>query len=251
VEGQAPINLHTGNMIDVLSSHGFMVALRPVIRCVAVLSIATAVIGSTRETPVLLAAETPRLVLNLHFTSSDALSITSRGALVKEAESIWKTGPVRLRWLRESTEAADGPTLRVLVVARPAPRTAEYSPWTVAELQRLEDSRAIAIASTIGARRIVDEGRRELLTEPAALHDHRLGVVLGRAVSHEIGHYLLDTNTHARQGLMRARIDAREFADLRSGSFRLDHLAEAHLAMLATRGTLSPETLTGFSYPAR
>jgi hypothetical protein len=116
---------------------------------------------------------------------------------------------------------------------------------------RLGGSRATAIASTIGARRIIDEGRRELLQEPSAMEDYRLGLVLGRAVSHEIGHYLLQTNTHATRGLMRARIDAREFADLRSGTFRLDHEAEAHLAILAAKGTLSPEAMSPFSYPAR
>ena len=80
------------------------------------------------------------------------------------------------------------------------------------------------------------------------LLDHRLGVVLGRAVAHEIGHYMLRTNTHATRGLMRARIASREFADLRSGSFRLDRAAEAYLATLAARGT-SLETVT-FSYPS-
>jgi len=38
----------------------------------------------------------------------------------------------------------------------------------------------------------------------------------------EMGHYLLNTSSHARRGLMRARIDARDFADLRSGAFFLD-----------------------------
>jgi hypothetical protein len=73
----------------------------------------------------------------------------------------------------------------------------------------------------------------ELLAEPTAMQDQRLGLVLGRAVSYEIGHYLLQTSTHATRGLMRARIDAREFADLRSGTFRLDRAAEAHMATIA------------------
>jgi hypothetical protein len=34
---------------------------------------------------------------------------------------------------------------------------------------------------------------------------------------------------------MRATIDAREFADLRSGAFRLDLESQAHLAALASR----------------
>ena len=227
-----------------------MRAVRPLISCVALLSIVAGANGRTPDSSVLLASETPSLVLNLHFTSSDSLSLASRRALMAEAESIWKLGHVRLNWLRESTEAEPGATLRVLVLARPVPRGPENSPWTVAELLRLGGSQATAIASTIGARRIVDESRRELLQEPAALEDYRLGLVLGRAVSHEIGHYLLQTNTHATKGLMRARIEAREFADLRSGSFRLDHAAEAHMEILAAKGTLATE-VSPFSYSAR
>jgi hypothetical protein len=226
-----------------------MFTVRPLVPCVALLSIVAGATGQTPDSPALVAAEAPSLVLNLHFISSDSLSIASRRALMAEAESIWKLGHVRLKWLRESTETGEGATLRVLVVARPIPRAAEYSPWTVAELLRLGGSRATAIASTIGARRIIGESRR-LLQEPIALEEYRLGVVLGRAVSHEIGHYLLRTNTHATRGLMRARIDAREFADLRSGNFHLDRAAEAHLALMAARGTIFQETMTGFSYPA-
>jgi hypothetical protein len=78
--------------------------------------------------------------------------------------------------------------------------------------------------------------------------------VLGRAVAHEIGHYLLGP-AHASSGLMRANIDAQEFADVRSRSFLLDNPAQAYLARLAT----SPATLASappsqaqlFSYSSR
>ena len=62
---------------------------------------------------------------------------------------------------------------------------------------RLNGTQATAIASTIGARRIVDESRWELLAEPTPMLEQRLGLVLVRAVSHEIGHYwgvFLDTS---------------------------------------------------------
>jgi len=232
----------------VLTSRTQMTAVRPVIACMAALLAVTGAVSGTPE-PVLLASEPPSLVLNLHFIATDGLSAASRSALMSEAESIWKVGHIRLKWLRESTEPEEGATLRVLVVARPV-ATSEYAPWTVAELLRSKGSDPVAIASTIGARRIVDESRRLPSLESRALYDYRLGVVLGRAVAHEIGHYLLQTNTHARHGLMRARIDAREFADLRSGSFRLDEAAETHLATLVAKGTLSPEAMAGFSYPA-
>ena len=227
-----------------------MSAVRLLAGCLALLSIVAGATGRAPDSAVLLASEQPSLVLNLHFTASDSLPIASRHALMAEAESIWKNGHVRLKWLRESTEADAGDILRVLVVARPVPKTSEYAAWTVAELLRLSGTQATAIASTIGARRILDQSRWELIAEPTAMQDQRLGLVLGRAVSHEIGHYLLQTNTHATRGLMRARIDAREFADLRSGTFGLDRAAEAHMATIAAKGALSSEISPGFSYPA-
>jgi len=224
-----------------------MQTLRPLVGYIAALSIITGVVISTPDAGVALASDSPDLVLNLHFTSTDGLPAESRRALMAEAESIWKLGHIRLKWLRESTEADEGDTLRVLVMARPV-ATSAHSQWTVGELLRSEGFRPIAIASTIGARRIIDESQWDQLLAPATLLDYRLGVVLGRAVAHEIGHYMLRTNTHATRGLMRARIASREFADLRSGSFRLDQAAEAYLAALAARG--APLDTVTFSYPS-
>ena len=85
----------------------------------------------------------------------------------------------------------DRDVLRVLVVRRPMPKTAELSAWTIAELLRLNGAQAVAIAPTIGARRIVNESGWVLLAEPLAMQEQRLGLVFGRAVSHQIGHHLL------------------------------------------------------------
>jgi hypothetical protein len=65
--------------------------------------------------------------------------------------------------------------------------------------------------------------------ELIAVDERRLGIVLGRALAHEIGHYLLDTETHARIGLMRPHFSADEFSDLRDGTFALDAAAAAWL----------------------
>ena len=228
-----------------------MSAVRRLVGCVAAFGIIAGTVGLSGGSAPLHASEPPGLTVNLYLTTSDQLSTSSRSVLMAETESIWTSGHVRLKWLRESTVADEGITLRVLVVARPVARS-EYAPWTVAELVRPQGSAAVAIASTIGAHRIVEEGRwQPPILEFPGMYDRRLGVVLGRAVAHEIGHYLLQTNTHARRGLMRARIEAREFADLRSGSFRLDKAAEAYLSSVAARGAISLETMTGFSYAAR
>ena len=181
----------------------------------------------------------PTAILKLRLAISNELPGVSRKALVNEAESIWRDAGVQLRWLGGDTSSETGPVLKILVTYR-AVVTNEGHQWAVGELLRFEDSTAIAMASIPAALRIVEESQGLRLVDLPAARQYTLGIVLGRAVAHEIGHYLLDTNTHAPHGLMRASIDAREFANLRTGTFRLDRVAMAHLA--ASPGT-------EFSYP--
>jgi hypothetical protein len=203
---------------------------------VALVMFVTVALHAPRETALVASSVAPGRELALQLTSTQALPPRSVSALMTEATSIWKESRVALHWLSTGAETRPD-VLRVLVKAGLVP-SGELSPWTVGELVRMEDSRALAIASITGARRIVEQSRFKV-DDPPAVSERRLGVVLGRAIAHEIGHYLLQTNTHAAQGLMRARIDAREFADLRNGSFRLDAASQSHLERLTTRGAIS------------
>jgi hypothetical protein len=179
----------------------------------------------------------PGTVVNLRLTTSSELSGVSQRALVNEAEAIWRDANVRLRWVTDNMSPEQERPLRILVIRRVVSASNKHS-WPVGELLRFQDSSAVATASITSALRIIQgDPERDMLDLPA-MHQYQLGVVLGRAVAHEIGHYLLESNWHARYGLMRAAIDAREFADLRTGSFRLDRESQAHLAAraLALRG---------------
>ena len=98
--------------------------------------------------------------------------------------------------------------------------------FVLGELFRIEDAYAVALVSLGDARTISVRLQRAL--RPLNV-DERVGIILGRAAAHEIGHYLLRTSTHARQGLMRARITDREFADPRANGFDLDSEAVAWL----------------------
>jgi hypothetical protein len=171
----------------------------------------------------------PPALLNLRLTTSNELSGVSRRALINETESIWRDANVQLRWITGVTKPDAGRPLRILVTRRAVDGANSHS-WPVAELLRFEDSSAIAMASISAALRIVNEHPERQLLDIPAMRQYKLGVVLGRAVAHEIGHYLLDSNSHSSYGLMRASIDAREFADLRNGAFRLDSQSQAYLA---------------------
>jgi len=198
-------------------------------RGVIVLGIVLGFCGTVPHAAEKVDAESPT-VLSVRFTTSNELSAVSQRALINETESIWRDARVQLRWIRDNSTDEDRP-LRIVVARRVAAVTDNR--WPVAELLRFEDHSAIALASITAALRIVEERPELPLVDLPTMRQYKLGVVLGRAVAHEIGHYLLQSNAHSPYGLMRASIDAREFADLRTGAFRLDRESQAYLAARA------------------
>ena len=141
-----------------------------------------------------------------------------------EAAAIWQQAGVRLRWgsAAESAPPADA-GLRVLVVAHDSAPGDRVQEWHAGRLIIDQDDRFVAVASLAAAERML-----EVLTavnEPIRLRERRLGLILGRVVAHELGHFLLSSATHGRRGLMRASINAEDLADLRSGGFFLDAAA--------------------------
>ena len=226
-------------------------------RCLGCVALFLLVAGTSRlgrGAEVLLASARPELTLNITLMSTQELAAWCAGALVAETNAIWWESHLSLRW--RTIDLYDPPpepeiagSLKVLLMAREVPNAGGPANFPVGELVQAEGTRPLATASITGARRIVEEAQRfQLLRRPNAF-EHRLGVVLGRAVAHEIGHYLLRTKTHAQKGLMRAAIDAQEFADPKSRAFRLDPAARAHMAALAARGPLVESSLSPFSYP--
>src|SRR5688572_21428398 len=172
-------------------------------------------------------ARTPEPSLGVILTTAPDVTPEARTALITEATRIWEKAGVRLEWMLPSGPTPPAfDTLRVLAVRRPAWQTRPRSNSVVlGELLRVNESRAIAMVSLAEAVRIVSR----LRLEAPGLNDQRIGLVLGRASAHEIGHYLLDTATHAAEGLMRARYNQLEVADPRSAAFDLDEQACAWL----------------------
>ena len=168
--------------------------------------------------------------LNVLLTTVPNLSATARRAMIAEAAEIWSRQGITLDWLTATAAAPVASNrLRVLVVqSRPADSSARQS-FAVGELVRASNSHPVALISIESAQRLVDSLRGRAGYQLIQLDERRLGIVLGRALAHEIGHYLLGTHTHARSGLMRPQFDAHEFTDLREGGFALDPDAAAWL----------------------
>lgn len=186
----------------------------------------------------------PSLTLGVRLAAAATLPVLAKRSLMREVEAIWCREGITVRWLAAGdVDLAGGRSARVVVVSWPVAAAArDGHTWPIGELRATDSGSSLALVSMWAARRAIEaSGTPE---EPGTRADHRLGVVLGRAVSHELGHQLLG-NLHARQGLMRAQIPVTEFADLRWGGFELDRTSAARIRrLLADTPALSTRVQT-------
>jgi hypothetical protein len=159
------------------------------------------------------AVRVARTTLTLHLVDRAGLSRGTREELMREAPVPWREAGVEVRWAIDEGAATGGPEDLYVIVTRDVdagPRGAgrplarplasilfvDGQPTTqvqayVAEVERL--------AATVR----VDD--KPWLEHPRFLRERLIGRVLGRAVAHEVGHYLFASASHAPGGLMRAR----------------------------------------------
>src|SRR5262249_49501118 len=150
--------------------------------CVVLVAVACSVgVVSASTTPATELAVRVRLIV------AEDLPSNTQTVLRREAETIWRREGVLLEWLTPGDDnVSTRPVLRVLV-GRLLTRARTGEAWPVGELLPGQSGDRLAIASITAAERVLATAGRD---EPDALMAHRLGLVLGRTVAHEIGHYL-------------------------------------------------------------
>ena len=176
--------------------------------------------------------------LHVLLTVAPQLSPASRSELMTEATALWKKAGVRLVWLTASDGSIPlASMLRVLVTQKRSVAAAPEPPRksVLGELVSFGRPGALAIVSIDRAEGLVTAARRPDVVREWR-HNDRLGLVLGRVVAHEIGHYLLNTRTHTPSGLMRATFEGAELVDHRSDTFDLDAGTTARLLERVGRG---------------
>jgi hypothetical protein len=173
----------------------------------------------------------PLTRIEVLLTVAPTVGAVVRAAMLEEAAAIWRQHDVVIDWLPPSETRPTAPNrLRALVVERRATPMRVDGTFPIGELVRPSKSHPVALISIERAEWLVASARSgAAANEMPAVAERRLGIVLGRALAHEIGHFLLGTHTHARRGLMRPHFDAAEFTDLRDGLFSLDRDAAAWL----------------------
>lgn len=177
----------------------------------------------------------PSNVQYVLLTIAPELPPVSRAALVAEAEALWARAGVRLVWRNGADRGVETDrALRVLVIPRPA-SSPSRSDYALGELLSFGPPNALAVVSIDRVQALVN-GSHASSTMPPSLQATRTGIVLGRAVAHEIGHYLLNSRSHTDKGLMRASFDVRELLDRRSGLFELDDDSRAWIQQRIAHG---------------
>ena len=190
----------------------------PCVGLVTVLATGPAVLNAERV------ADDVRGAIDVLLTTAPGLSASARASMIDEASMIWRQHGVEIRWLPPAAvRPIASNRLRVLIVQKRLSVDSTAEPVAIGELVQPATGHPVALISIEGAQQLMSSVRGRAGYALIAVDERRLSMVLGRALAHEIGHYLLGTRTHARKGLMRPNFNALEFTDVRSGTFELDH----------------------------
>ena len=186
---------------------------------------------------------TPPLVVGVTVVSD--ISATQVTRVLKEAADIWRAAGVDVVWQRDSGTVAARPSVRVTIGNWRGKGMAEDKSmplgWIVftdgAPEHEVYVSYTNAVALLDLSRGAVSPPTRMPLAERETL----LGRGMGRAVAHELGHFLLASSAHSARGLMQAKRTATEFFS--TDRSRFDVAPRERAAIVA--GLLPPTSIAG------
>jgi hypothetical protein len=155
-------------------------------------------------------------------------------ATLHEADAVWRAAGFKFLWERGTTAA--NATLRVVIGGGASPVTRKMPlAWIGFEEDR---PTSLIYVSHTNALAFMENSRETVgVTDamPALQRETYLARAMGRALAHEIGHYLLASRTHAAKGLMMATHSSAEFFSTeRGGAFAI---AAAERKQMAARFT--------------
>jgi hypothetical protein len=165
-------------------------------------------------------------------TGNDSLSIAQ-----KEASRIWSRADVTLRWVEGSqlpymSSRSEWVVVRCATGAEPAPSDADRV-LAIAAIRFLNAKPTNTImvslrnATTLLEREAPES--RDHRGRFVAFRETKLGRMLGRAVAHEIGHFLSQSGNHTSSGLMRASHTVAALTGTSLSAFKVDDAARGLL----------------------
>ena len=209
----------------------------------------------------------PPMVITVHAASTISSNLLT--FMLREADEIWRRAGITFVW--QVTPLPTAPYLRAIALA-------PYRPSTVRVIVDDEIGRRAESGVPIGWVIFDDphapepdlhvsraNARRLLATAPSVVgrldemprlqEEILLGRAMGRALAHEMGHYLLASKAHTGRGVMQATLSAWEFfsaahADLGLGPAERNAAAERIAATATGRVARAQESVTGRPSPA-
>jgi len=151
------------------------------------------------------ASATGRLKIDVRFEGVK-LPAAGEAAAAEEVRTIWAPYGVDIRVVAHAAGAArpDAIPLRVTLVDRGDPRLPTETLGSIDFHDGTPEPSIVlypASTSELVSWALIGHAHEW----PAAMHDRLFGRVLGRALAHEIGHFLLRRQGHSPKGLMRAQ----------------------------------------------
>lgn len=155
----------------------------------------------------------------------------------EEAEQVWTVRGVPLCWRDSQNACAEAASTLHVRVAEDVPSAGPDGRRTLGWIgfsERTGPGQFIVLS----LRRVADllsraERSSRRLSELPGMVERLMPMALGRALAHELGHYLLARREHSRTGVMRAAFRPEDVADEQAGS-RL-HLARSDVDALSSR----------------
>jgi len=164
---------------------------------------------------------------------------------LKEATLIWAAYGVDVSALgARGCESIDDVRLTVTLANRPDPGVAAASLGSIRFQDGVPEPAIVLYPPVLAALVTATPFGTFLLDSPGAVRDLVLGRALGRALAHEIGHFLLRSQQHSAKGLMRAYQPTADLVDPSRHRFELSaadvsRLAAAKSSLVHPSGSFS------------
>ena len=177
-----------------------------------ILALATLTVGDVHssncaDAPAQVEARTAPLDIHLQIVQTTPVPDKLVTTIVSTAAAIWAPYDIHLSPVFTSSRSEmDGGIRLTLVLGFPPALSAERGLASL--LFTAAGPGTVLYASMDRARSLLQSAERG--TVMPMTEDWRAAVLLGRAVAHELGHYLLRSSAHARTGLMRAAFSPRD-----------------------------------------
>lgn len=170
----------------------------------------------------------PPIVVNVSAAATVSPSLVA--LTIAEAESIFRSAGLSFMWRFGSPALA---TLNVIIGEDAGSARGDVTAlgWIVFEDGRPDPQIYLSHGNAV---KFMQESRGVVgmtTNMPRAERELLLSRAMGRALAHELGHYLLATKVHTQKGLMKAQRSAHEFFASETRRFQLEPVQRVEIAM--------------------